>query len=85
MGQIQKVEITRTCDSCSKAITLIQGEVTPEQLAESAGWITVIKEHLIGDAINPIAKLACSKLCAIALLDNDALELPGKLDFTKVQ
>jgi len=92
VGQTQKVEVTRACDTCSKAIILIQGEVTHDQLTESAGWFTVVKEHLLeGDQLAPIAKLACSNPCAIALINSDALELPGSvathgnvLDFKKV-
>jgi hypothetical protein len=92
MGQTQKVEVTRACDTCSKSVVLIQGELSHEDLTASAGWYVVVKEHLLeGDQLAPISKLACSKPCAIALLNSDALELPGSvpahgnvLDFKKV-
>jgi hypothetical protein len=80
MGQTQKVEVTRTCDACSRSVTLIQGHVTQEELAASAGWIVLSKEHLIGvDQLMPIAKLACKTQCALRLLENYALELPKHL------
>lgn len=80
MGQTQKVEVTRTCDVCGRKVVLIQGQVTPEALAESAGWYVLSCEHLIGvDQLMPIAKLACTKACVRQLLNSDALELPKEM------
>ena len=77
MGQTQKVEVTRTCDVCTKSVVLIQ-PVTHEQLTDAGGWYVISKEHLLeGDQLAPIAKLACSKGCAFELINGDALELPA--------
>ena len=72
MGQTQSITVTRVCDNCGVIVALVQ-PVTPEQLQAACGWYTVIKEHLIGEEIAPLAKIACNKNCAIELLTNDAL------------
>lgn len=91
LSQTQEVKITRTCDVCntSSAYSQIQGEPIDETcLQVLGGWILLSEDHVIGGALAPIAKLVCSKACALTVLNNDALELPttpkNVLEFKKV-
>ena len=76
MAQTQVVTVTRTCDSCGKEVVLTQGKVTHEELVACSGWFVISCEHLVaGDQLLPIAKLACSKPCALYMIENNKLDV----------
>jgi hypothetical protein len=82
MGQTNTTTITRTCDVCQKSVSLVQGHTTAEQLKAAAGWFVVMQEHwLKEDQLQSMAKLACSKTCALQILHRDMTDLP-KTEFT---
>ena len=78
MAQTQTVTVVRTCDQCGRTVSLVQ-PVTKQQLDAASGWFTVVKEHVIGVELAPLHKHACSKLCAVQLIEGDALELPQEI------
>jgi hypothetical protein len=82
MGIRKETTVVRTCDVCNKSGTFVEGKVTPDQIKEFAGWFVLTCEHLIKeDQLIPIAKLACSKACALQVLHRNLLDLP-KANFT---
>lgn len=77
--QTQTTTIVRTCDQCGKQVTLTGSEQHPipvEQVKNAANWYTLVREHIVGDQLTPLAKLTCSTGCAIKLLEAGGLELP---------
>lgn len=92
MGQTQEVKmtVTRTCDVCNTSKTMVQTQGEPvdaTQLAALEGWYILSKDHVVGEGIAPIGKVACSHSCAITVLENNQLEPPtgaNILDFKKV-
>lgn len=75
--------VRRKCDFCEDTMEFLQNrsveQISPEEAVRIAGWITLVRIHLVKGQPYQVIKHACKDSCATNIIRLEMLGLPKEI------